>query len=85
MARVENVQVTPTEAPARVVLNSRTGSVVMNSAVTLREAAVAHGSLSIMIDTQFGVSNLTPLARARRLSFPTRISTLSSKRLIYRS
>lgn len=56
MARVENVSVTPTQAPARVVINSRTGSVVMNSAVTLRKAAVAHGNLSIMIDTQFGVS-----------------------------
>lgn len=56
MARVESVNVTPTQAPARVVINARTGSVVMNSAVTLRKAAVAHGNLSIMIDTQFGVS-----------------------------
>ncbi|SHM27030.1 flagellar basal body P-ring protein FlgI [Vreelandella subglaciescola] len=56
MARVERVNVTPTQAPARVVINARTGSVVMNSAVTLRKAAVAHGNLSIMIDTQFGVS-----------------------------
>lgn len=56
MARVENVNVTPTRAPAKVVVNARTGSVVMNQAVTLREAAVAHGNLSIMIDTTFGVS-----------------------------
>jgi flagellar P-ring protein precursor FlgI len=56
MARVESVNVTPTQAAARVVINARTGSVVMNGAVTLRKAAVAHGNLSIMIDTQFGVS-----------------------------
>lgn len=56
MARVERVDVTPTRAPARVVINSRTGSVVMNNGVTLRKAAVAHGNLSIMIDSQFGVS-----------------------------
>ncbi|RUR41424.1 flagellar basal body P-ring protein FlgI [Vreelandella populi] len=70
MARVENVQVTPTEAPARVVLNSRTGSVVMNSAVTLRQAAVAHGSLSIMIDTRFGVSQPAPLGQGQTVVVP---------------
>ncbi|MBP5980961.1 MAG: flagellar basal body P-ring protein FlgI [Halomonas sp.] len=70
MARVENVQVTPTEAPARVVLNSRTGSVVMNSAVTLRQAAVAHGSLSIMIDTRFGVSQPAPFGQGQTVVVP---------------
>ena len=70
MARVENVQVTPTQAPARVVLNARTGSVVMNSAVTLREAAVAHGSLSIMIDTQFGVSQPNPFGEGETVVVP---------------
>jgi flagellar P-ring protein precursor FlgI len=70
MARIENVQVTPTEAPARVVLNSRTGSVVMNSAVTLRQAAVAHGSLSIMIDTQFGVSQPNAFGQGETVVVP---------------
>ena len=70
MARIENVQVTPMDAPARVVLNSRTGSVVMNSAVTLREAAVAHGSLSIMIDTQFGVSQPAPFGQGETVVVP---------------
>tara|TARA_B100000929_G_scaffold281013_1_gene259563 strand:- start:431 stop:1558 length:1128 start_codon:yes stop_codon:yes gene_type:complete len=70
MARVENVQVTPTEAPAKVVLNARTGSVVMNSAVTLRRAAVAHGNLSIMIDTQFGVSQPNPLGQGDTVVVP---------------
>ncbi|UTA81682.1 flagellar basal body P-ring protein FlgI [Halomonas sp. XH26] len=70
MARVENVQVTPMEAPARVVLNARTGSVVMNSAVTLRQAAVAHGNLSIMIDTQFGVSQPAPFGEGETVVVP---------------
>ncbi|MFP3342534.1 flagellar basal body P-ring protein FlgI [Vreelandella venusta] len=70
MARVENVQVTPMEAPAKVVLNARTGSVVMNSAVTLRRAAVAHGNLSIMIDTQFGVSQPNPLGQGETVVVP---------------
>ena len=42
----------------------------MNSAVTLREAAVAHGSLSIMIDTQFGVSQPNPLGEGNTVVVP---------------
>ncbi|MDT8893230.1 flagellar basal body P-ring protein FlgI [Halomonas sp. I1] len=60
MARVENLEVTPTEAPAKVVLNSRTGAVVLNGAVTLHQAAVAHGNLSIVIDSDYGVSQPNP-------------------------
>ncbi|MCL7929296.1 flagellar basal body P-ring protein FlgI [Halomonas llamarensis] len=70
MARVESVDVTPTRAPAKVVVNARTGSVVMNQAVTLREAAVAHGSLSIMIDTNFGVSQPNPLGEGETVVVP---------------
>ncbi|XKH60287.1 flagellar basal body P-ring protein FlgI [Halomonas sediminis] len=70
MARVQNVQVTPTQAPAKVVLNARTGSVVLNSAVTLRQAAVAHGNLSIMIDTNFGVSQPAPLGEGETVVVP---------------
>ncbi|MGQ7248677.1 flagellar basal body P-ring protein FlgI [Halomonas sp. V046] len=62
MARVENVEVNPMPAPARVVLNSRTGSIVLNGAVTLNRAAVAHGNLSIVIDTAFGVSQPAPFS-----------------------
>lgn len=61
MAQVERVELTPMRAPARVVMNARTGSVVMNQAVTLRQAAVAHGNLSITIDTDFNVSQPNPL------------------------
>ncbi|MFW6345712.1 MAG: flagellar basal body P-ring protein FlgI [Halomonas sp.] len=70
MAQVENIRVTPTEAPAKVVFNSRTGSVVMNSAVTLRRAAVAHGNLSIVIDTRFGVSQPAPLGEGETVVAP---------------
>src|SRR5690606_11895582 len=48
--------INPGAAPAKVVINSRTGSVVLNERVTLRQAAVAHGNLSIIIDTDVEVS-----------------------------
>ncbi|SDJ35851.1 flagellar P-ring protein precursor FlgI [Billgrantia gudaonensis] len=70
MARVEQIDVTPTDAPAKVVFNSRTGSVVLNSRVTLRRAAVAHGNLSIIIDTQYGVSQPAPLGEGETVVVP---------------
>ncbi|MCF7976977.1 MAG: flagellar basal body P-ring protein FlgI [Chromatiaceae bacterium] len=75
IARVESIEVTPTEAPARVVFNARTGSVVMNSAVTLRRAAVAHGNLSVIIETQFQVSQPPPFSGGETVVVPeTQIS-----------
>lgn len=56
MARVENVDVRPGSASPRVVLNSRTGSVVLSGPVTLRQAAVAHGNLSVTIASRPFVS-----------------------------
>ncbi|WP_192037179.1 flagellar basal body P-ring protein FlgI [Halomonas sp. YLGW01] len=70
MARIENVEVTPREPAAKVVINSRTGSVVMNSRVRLRRAAVAHGNLSIVIDTQYQVSQPNPLGRGETVVVP---------------
>ncbi|WP_234286844.1 MULTISPECIES: flagellar basal body P-ring protein FlgI [Halomonadaceae] len=70
MAQVENIRVTPMEAPAKVIFNARTGSVVMNSAVTLRRAAVAHGNLSIVIDTRFLVSQPAPFGEGETVVVP---------------
>ncbi len=70
MARIENVRVSTPDAPAKVVINSRTGSVVMNRRVTLRPAAVAHGNLSIVIDTAFGVSQPAPFGQGETVVVP---------------
>lgn len=56
MAKIESLKVEPLPASPKVVINSRTGSVVLNGAVTLHRAAVAHGNLSVIIDTQYNVS-----------------------------
>ena len=40
------MEVEPSDAPARVIVNSRTGTVVISSRVRVSPAAVAHGSLS---------------------------------------
>lgn len=55
MARLELLPV-ETDAPARVVINERTGTVVVGGNVRLAAAAVAHGNLSVTIATKFEVS-----------------------------
>jgi flagellar P-ring protein precursor FlgI len=56
MAQLQNIDVRPSQAAAKVILNSRTGSIVMNQMVTLQSCAVAHGNLSVVINTQTAVS-----------------------------
>lgn len=51
LAALESINVTPAATPAKIILNARTGSVVMNKAVTLDSCAVSHGNLSVVINT----------------------------------
>ncbi len=51
LADIENLPVILAAPAAKVVVNARTGSVVMNQSVTLKACAVAHGSLSVTIST----------------------------------
>jgi flagellar P-ring protein precursor FlgI len=62
MARMEVLSV-DTDAVARVVINERTGTVVVGGHVRLGPAAVAHGNLSVMISTKLEVSQPSPFAR----------------------
>lgn len=52
LSDIENLQVSLPPARARVVINARTGSVVMNRSVTIDEAAIAYGNLSVVISRQ---------------------------------
>lgn len=49
LGRIENLNVKPMPAMAKVIVNPRTGSVVMNQTVTLESCAVAHGNLSVVV------------------------------------
>ena len=62
MARLEAVAVRPDNV-ARVVINERTGTIVVGQGVTLGPAAVAHGSISVSISTKFDVSQPPPLSK----------------------
>ncbi|MBI3286334.1 MAG: flagellar basal body P-ring protein FlgI [Burkholderiales bacterium] len=59
---LESIEVTPAQTAAKVILNARTGSIVMNQAVTLDACAVAHGNLSVVINTDNAISQPNALS-----------------------
>ncbi|MDH2068656.1 flagellar basal body P-ring protein FlgI [Pantoea sp. GD03673] len=63
LAEIQNIDVSIPVEDAKVIINSRTGSVVMNREVTLNQCAVAQGNLSVTVNQQQNVSQPdTPLA-----------------------
>ena len=65
MGLLENIEVTPSEPNARVVINSRTGTVVINRAVRVTAAAVSHGTISVAIAATNEVSQPNPLSQGQ--------------------
>jgi len=65
MAALQDLDVPPVSGPAKVILNSRTGSVVMNQAVQLSPSAVAHGSLTVKIEQTPTTSQPLPFSRGQ--------------------
>jgi len=63
MSDVENLNVTSAEPKARVIVNARTGTVVINSAVRVGPAAVTHGRLTVRIDEAPRVVQPAPFSR----------------------
>ena len=62
IAEIEEIPMEATIPVAKVIVNSRTGSIVMNQAVTLGPCAVAHGNLSVTISSTPMVSQPNPLS-----------------------
>ena len=62
MSMIENLDVIPGEETARVVINSRTGTVVINRNVRVTAAAVTHGGITVKISATNEVSQANPFA-----------------------
>lgn len=67
---VENIAVDPADAPARVVINTRTGTVVMGGEVRVSPAAVSHGSLTVTIAERADVSQPAPFSDGQTVVTP---------------
>lgn len=63
LGAIESLDVNPAQAMAKVIINARTGSVVMNQAVMLDPSAVSHGNLSVVINTQPVISQPAPFSK----------------------
>ena len=59
---LEGLEVNPAKVAAKVVMNARTGSVVMNTAVMLDACAISHGNLSVTIGAEPQVSQPGPFS-----------------------
>ncbi|CAM3850419.1 flagellar basal body P-ring protein FlgI [Rahnella victoriana] len=80
LAQIQNIEVNVGPMDAKVIINSRTGSVVMNRDVTLDSCAVAQGNLSVVVDRQNDVSQPnTPFGGGQTVVTPnTNISVRQS-------
>lgn len=74
ISKVENLEVSPAQGIAKVIINARTGSIVMNQAVSLDTCAVAHGNLTVVISTDNAVSQ--PNARSDGVTVQTDQTTI---------
>lgn len=70
MSILENIEVDPGQAPARVIVNSRTGTVVIGSKVGVTAAAVTHGSLTVTISNDPIVSQPEALSGGNTVVVP---------------
>ena len=68
MADIENLPLELAAPAAKIVINARTGSVVVNQTVTLNPCAVAHGSLSVTINSTPMVSQPAPFSKGETVS-----------------
>ncbi|MGZ3236349.1 MAG: flagellar basal body P-ring protein FlgI [Burkholderiaceae bacterium] len=68
LGELESITLTPAQMVAKVILNARTGSVVMNQAVTLDSCAVSHGNLTVVINTENTVSQPNPLSNGQTVA-----------------
>ena len=71
MGMIENIEVKPADAPAKVIVNARTGTVVINGAVRIAPAAVAHGKLTVTVSEAPTVVQPAPFSRGETAVQPS--------------
>ena len=65
-AQIEQLDIAMASPPARVVINARTGTIVIGGNVRVLPTAIAHGSLTVRVTESEGVSQPAPFARVGR-------------------
>jgi flagellar P-ring protein FlgI len=70
LSTLEQIEIEPGDAPARVIVNSRTGTVVIGSLVRVMPAAVSHGSLTVTITERSSVSQPNDFSLGQTVAVP---------------
>lgn len=70
MSLLEGFEITPGEASAKIVVNSRTGTIIIGQHVRVMPAAITHGSLTVTITAKPEVSQPNPLSRGQTVVVP---------------
>lgn len=70
MSLLEGFEITPGEAPAKIVVNSRTGTIIIGQHVQVMPAAITHGSLTVTITEKPKVSQPAPLSGGQTVVVP---------------
>jgi flagellar P-ring protein precursor FlgI len=70
IGQLESLEVTPVPTMAKVIVNSRTGSIVMNQSVKVEACAVAHGNLSVVVSTEPVVVQPAPFSGGETVVVP---------------
>ncbi|MGF7169169.1 flagellar P-ring protein precursor FlgI [Sphingobium xanthum] len=71
MGLIENIQVKPADPPAKVIVNARTGTVVINGGVRISPAAVSHGKLTVTIQESPRIVQPAPFSRGETAVEPS--------------
>lgn len=71
MGIIENIEMKKAQPPARVIINARTGTVVINGAVRVGPAAVSHGKLTVKVDENPVVVQPAPFSRGQTALEPS--------------
>ncbi|MCC5792467.1 MAG: flagellar basal body P-ring protein FlgI [Legionellaceae bacterium] len=67
---LENIEFDPADAPAKIIINSRTGTVIINKQVRVKEAAVSHGNLVVTVTENPLISQPNAFAGGRTVVTP---------------
>jgi flagellar P-ring protein FlgI len=80
MSLIENLDIHPSEPPARVIVNARTGTVVINGAVRISAAAVSHGKITLNVREKPLVVQPAPFSRGETTIEPLSDITVEETR-----
>jgi flagellar P-ring protein precursor FlgI len=74
IARLETLEITP-DAPARIIINERTGTIVATSSIRISSCAVSHGNITINVASTLDVSQPNPLSKTGQTTVTPRTTT----------